>query len=438
MHQLCAELCIFANSFNENVSSMKRYFAILFFVFCLTVIPVFSQVQLSDSAKISLMTTSPWDGAVYAVYGHTAMWVKDDSTGIDAVFNYGYFDQSRPNFLYHFVRGETDYILGVVPIDHFLQEYREKGVEVIEQELNLTQKEKQNLWEALYINALPENREYRYNFLFDNCVTRPRDLTEKYVEGLIKYPDDTKVQTFRDLIHECVNAFPWMKFGIDLVIGSDADKPITLREKMFLPVYLQDALEESTIVKSDTLAYPAVKSTHVVLPLVNETNDKSEWRLFSPIIIAFAVLLLTLFVSIKQIITLNHTNLPKIYDTVLFGIIGIGGLIIFFLMFFSEHPVTNPNWNFAWMNIFALIAAALFWVKSARNIVYIYHFINFAVLIVFLLSWWFIPQKMPVASIVFSLGLLLRSGTNLVMMRRTRLKRKKFTSSSYMKAGWGN
>ena len=269
-------------------------------------------------------------------------------------------------------------------------------------------------------------------------MTRPRDLTEKYVEGLIKYPDDTKVQTFRDLIHECVNAFPWMKFGIDLVIGSDADKPITLRKKMFLPVYLQDALKESTIVKSDTLAYPAVKSTHVVLPLVNETNNKSEWSFFSPIIIAFAVLLLTLFVSIKQIITLNHTNLPKIYDTVLFGIIGIGGLIIFFLMFFSEHPVTNPNWNFAWMNIFALIAAALFWVKSARNIVYIYHFINFAVLIVFLLSWWFIPQKMPVASIVFSLSLLLRSGTNLVMMRRTRLKRKKFTSSSYMKAGWGN
>lgn len=417
---------------------MRRYFALfIVFIFCLIATPVSSQVQLSDSAKISLMTTSPWDGAIYAVYGHTAMWVQDDSTGIDAVFNYGYFDQSRPNFMYHFIRGETDYILGVVPMEHFLQEYREKGVEVIEQELNLSQTEKQNLWNALYINSLPENRGYRYNFLFDNCVTRPRDLTERYVQGILQYPVDTKVQTFRDLIHECVNSFPWMKFGIDLVIGSDADKPITLREKMFLPVYLYDALEESTIVKSDTIQYPAVKNTQVILPLVNKSNTNSEWAILNPIVIAFVVLLVSLFVSIKQVITLNHTNLPKIYDTILFGVVGIGGLIIFFLMFFSEHPATNPNWNFVWMNIFALIAAVLFWVNSARNIVYIYHFINFAVLIIFLIFWWFIPQKLPVATIIFSLSLLLRSGTNVWMLRKRKLKRKKFTSSSYMKAGWG-
>jgi len=111
---------------------MKKYF----FALILITLSVFAnaQIQLSDSAKISLMTTSPWSGAVYAVYGHTAIFVKDDFTGINAVFNYGYFDKSKPNFLYHYIRGETDYILGVVPLDAFLQEYREKGVEVVEQE----------------------------------------------------------------------------------------------------------------------------------------------------------------------------------------------------------------------------------------------------------------------------------------------------------------
>ena len=99
---------------------MKKY--ILTSLLAVLSFAVSAQIQLSDSAKLSLMTTSPWPGAVYAVYGHTAMLVQDDSTGIDAVFNYGYFDTTQPNFLYHYMRGKTDYVLGVVPLDSFLKE----------------------------------------------------------------------------------------------------------------------------------------------------------------------------------------------------------------------------------------------------------------------------------------------------------------------------
>lgn len=396
-----------------------------------------AQIQLSDSAKISLMTTSPWDGAVYAVYGHTAMWVVDDSTGVNYVFNYGYFDTTKPNFMYHYVRGETDYVLGVVPIDSFLQEYREKGVEVVEQVLNLSQTEKQALWEALFINSLPENRGYRYNNFYDNCVTRPRDLIEKYTEGKVVYPDDHKTQTLRDLIHECVNPFPWMKFGIDLIIGNDADKPISLREKMFLPAYLMNALDETTVVVNDSVSHPAISDKIVVVEQVKPIREGREWSILSPNIVAFAVLLLTIIVSIIQNIKWNKTGLPKIYDTILFAVSGIGGFINFFLMFFSEHPATNPNWNFVWMNIFALLFAGLFWVKSLKKVVYFYHFINFAVLILFLLSWWFIPQQMPVASIPLSMSLCIRSGMNVYMSSKKHMRKKRYVSSKYMKAGWG-
>ncbi|MDO5522413.1 MAG: DUF4105 domain-containing protein [Bacteroidia bacterium] len=396
-----------------------------------------AQIQLSDSAKISLMTTSPWDGAIYAVYGHTAIMVRDDSLGIDKVFNYGYFDTSRPNFMYHFVRGETDYVVEAVPLEFFLNEYRMKGVEVVEQELNLTQEEKQNLWNALYINTLPENKSYRYNFFYDNCVTRPRDLTEKHVQGVIQYPADTNVQTFRDLVHECVSAFPWMKFGIDLVIGSDADKPITLREKMFLPVYLLNAFEGANVEKPDTVSYPLVKNTEIVVPLVNQSKADGEWGVFNPLSIAFALLFITILISVVQIVKLNRIRFPKIYDTFLFVLFGLGGLVIFFLMFFSVHPATNPNWNFVWMNIFALIFAFLFWVKSAKKAVNIYHFINFAVLTLFLLLWWFIPQQLPPATIPFSMSLWIRSGMNVFMLRKRRMTNKRYVSSKYMKAGWG-
>ncbi|HPD87480.1 MAG TPA: hypothetical protein PLS06_09240, partial [Proteiniphilum sp.] len=112
-------------------------------------------------------------------------------------------------------------------------------------------------------------------------------------------------------------------------------------------------------------------------------------------------------------------------------------VIIFFLMYFSSHPATNPNWNLVWLHPVALLAALFFWVKSARSSVYVYHFINFVLLTLFLLSWWFIPQQLPVATIPFSMCLWIRSATNLFVVRRLKLKSRRFTSSREMKAAWG-
>ena len=371
------------------------------------------------------MTCGPWSGAVYAVYGHTALWVRDDSTHIDAVFNYGFFDSSQPNFIYHFVRGETDYILGVTSFEDFISEYRYKGVAVWEQPLNLSQSEKQALWEALYINSLPENRGYRYNFLYDNCATRPRDMVEKYIGGKIVYPQTNPDQSYRDLLHECLNPYPWMKFGIDLIIGAPADQKIDERAKMFLPIYLMRAFEGAKVEKNDSTVYPLVKETKTMLSATsNPTNeDKHHFSLLSDPLYSFlALFVIGLAITIFQIKKKSRSSLPKIFDTFLFGMAGIGGGIIFFLMFFSVHPATNPNWNFVWMNIFALLFTILFWVKPAEKVVYFYHFINFALLSLFLLFWWLIPQQTPVASIPFSACLWMRSGANVWLKKKQERK----------------
>ena len=416
---------------------MKRsFFAV--FLLLISLIPLKAQIPLGDSAKISLMTSEPWPGAVYALFGHTALWVHDDSTGVDAAFNYGFFDPTQPYFIYHFLRGETDYILGVTSYEDFISEYRQKGVNVYEQELNLTQEELQNLWKALYINSLPENRRYRYNYLYDNCATRPRDMVEKCVQGKIIYPQDNNEQTFRDLIHECVHPYPWLEFGIDLLVGNEADRRADTREKMFLPMHLMNAFKEARVVKNDTLRYPLVKNTLLVLPgntaVLQQQNDKAG---FTPLPAALLLLFVTLLISIVQLVKLSNPKFSTIYDTLLFGIAGIGGAVIFFLLFFSEHPATNPNWNFAWLNIFAFIFAILFWVRPAKKMVYVYHFINFVALTAFLLLWWLIPQQLPLATIPFSMSLWLRSGTNVWISIKRRSKNKRYASFKYMKAGWG-
>lgn len=417
---------------------MKKYILKIVPLFLILFLQtVNAQVQLHDRARVSLLTASEWHGAVYALFGHTAIRVHDDSVGVDAVFNYGYFDSSQPNFMYNFVRGKTDYVLGVTTFNDFMYEYEYKGQSVTEQVLNLTSSEKQQLFNALYINSLPENMRYRYNYLYDNCATRPRDMIEEYVNGTIIYPPTSKTQTFRDLLHECTADHKWTKFGIDLMVGSSSDRVIDVREKMFIPDYLMGSFEEATMIVNDTLSYPLVENTKVILELNSERNSAREQSIFTPFVTAFALLILSIIISLVQLANLNKVRPAKIYDTLLFGAAGIGGLVLFTLMFFSEHPATYPNWNFVWLNTFALIAAVLFWVKSAKKIVYFYHFINFAVITLFVLLWWLIPQQLPIATIPFSLSLLVRSGTNIYMQRNKKIKNSRFTSSKHMKAGWG-
>lgn len=414
---------------------MKKSIATPFLLLLLSGFSLSAQIQLSNSAKISLMTASPWSGAIYSLYGHTVLTVADDSTGVDAVFNYGYFDSSQPDFLYHFLRGETDYILGVTSFDDFLLENQLKGVEVITQELNLTQAQKQQLWEELYINALPENRKYRYNYFYDNCATRPRDIVEKVLNRPVLYPATNSNQTFRDLIHECVGEFSWMEFGIDLLIGSDADRFITDREKMFLPDYLKDAFKEAKVPINHSVSQPIVKSTEVLLDANNQDDIRREWAILKPLPIAFALLILTMIISFIQA-QFHHDKTARIYDTLLFAVTGAAGVIIAFLIFFSEHPATSPNWNILWLHPLHLIVAILFWFNSLRKVIYWYHFSNFALLSLFLLGWYFIPQQLPWATIPFAMSLWLRSGTEYLIQRKDYLKNRQFRSAKYMQAGW--
>ncbi|MFT4222972.1 lipoprotein N-acyltransferase Lnb domain-containing protein [Dysgonomonas sp.] len=375
----------------------------------------YSQIVLSDSAQISLLTNTPWNGAVYALYGHTAIRVTDPVRKIDSVFNYGIFNMSKENFIFLFVKGETDYMVAAIDFHYYVEEYEERGVGIIEQVYNLTQKEKQDIFDALVINSLPENRVYRYNYFYDNCSTRPRDIVEKYTEGKVEYTPTNKQQTYRDLVHECVDIQPWTKFGIDLVIGADADKTITDRQKDFLPLYLMTA-NEGAIIKSNSTEKKLILSTAYILQPTPLVKDNAISPLTAGIILLILTSCMSVWIYWKRLYVLGKT-----FDTLLFLIAGIAGCIIFFLMFFSEHPCTNPNWNIIWLNPLQLLVASLFFVKPLTKCLSYYHFINFVALLLFLLAWCLIPQQLEIAFIPYILSLCIRSGMN-VLQQKTKKK----------------
>lgn len=377
-------------------------------------------IILSDSAQISLLTNSPWDKEVYAIFGHTVIRVYDRPNRIDYAFNYGTFDFNSPNFMWRFITGETDYKLAIYDMYLYLAEYKYRGVEVKEQILNLTQKEKQNIWEALLTNAKPENEVYRYNFLYDNCATRPRDVIEANIDGIINYTPSNKDQTYRDLIHECVNSKPWLRFGIDLVIGSDADKIITDRQKDFLPKYLKDAYTNATIKNTNESERVLVKENNLLLEAnyIISNEKPTDTPLIFGYILLFLIIIISYFTYIK-----NRFIIAKVFDTLLFITAGIFGSIIFFLMFFSEHPCVNPNWNIVWLHPLHLIVGCLFFVKPLVKYIYYYHFINFVTLLLFLLAWVLIPQQLEAAFIPYILTIGIRSGINVLTVKKMQRQR---------------
>lgn len=383
---------------------MKINKLIVFFILFFSGLTVSAQSR--DSLKISLITCSPGE-EVYELFGHTAIRVQELKSGIDIAFHYGLFNFNAPNFLYRFTKGETDYSLGVVSFPEFIVEYALRNSGVTEQDLNLSPEEARRLFDALMVNYEPQNRIYRYNFLFDNCSTRPRNIIADQINGCIKYKDPAHKTTFRKMIHHCTRNYPWLTFGIDLALGSPLDTVISYREEMFLPSVLMDAYKEALVIPVSGKAYPLVSSTKELL-ISDTANVEVDRSWFTPLFWTSCFLLLIIVLSCLEIRRGKHF---RAVDTLIFILYGLVGSVLFFLMFVSTHPTTYPNYSAFWAHPFHLLIPVLIWVKYLKKVVCYYHFANFALLFVLLLGWYWIPQQFNPAFLPLALVLIVRSAT---------------------------
>ena len=390
---------------------IKKILVFLFFLCSLAT----GYSSVNDSLKISLITCSP-GSQVYELFGHTGLRVQDVSRNVDVVFHYGVFSFNTPHFIYRFTKGETDYSIGLADFRDFVYNYAVRGSKVSELPLELTAEESKRVFQALIINNMPDNRIYRYNFLYDNCATRPRNVITENLSGQIQYKDPDEKVTFRDMIHDCTHNYPWLTFGIDLALGAPLDRTISYEEQMFLPDVLMDAFEDARVVKGDSVRYLsgepvlllAADPMHMTSATVRPTG-------ISPLFAASLLLSVVVIISVVEIIKRRHY---RIVDTVLFLIYGLVGCLLFFLMFISTHPATYPNYSGFWANPFLLILPAIIWVKSMIKVVCYYHFINFAVLFCLLASWYWLPQQMNIAFLPLVLVLAVRSVTYIWVNRR--------------------
>lgn len=362
-----------------------------------------------ENTQVALLTCSPGE-AIYELFGHTAIRIQDDSHKLDFVVNYGLFDFDQPHFVYRFVRGKTDYTVGVSYTRSFIQSYAERGSSITESTLNLTVAEKQDLLNRLNENLQPENRVYRYNFIYNNCATKVRDIFDMSIKRKLSYPTHVDSYSFREAIMLYTETAPWSQLGFDLCLGAGADRTATQREMLFLPEILGETYASAML--TDSIGtQPLCLQTSQIIPATQEKG--TAW--FSPTLCAYLLLLMVLYASFF----LNkHKIWLKRMDVVLFTINGIGGCIILFLILYSQHPFTGQNYNILWMNpltLFPLITCIFPFMKKINGLFYLgatVMFLGFVIVMPIL------PQVFNLAVLPWVLTLLLRSYLRLSDIRK--------------------
>ncbi len=316
-----------------------------------------------DSIEVSLLTCQPHE-EVYSLYGHTAIRYRERGLQeVDIAFNYGVFNFRKPFFVGRFVLGWTDYELGACPYPLFQEEYRRFGSRVTEQVLNLTREEKLRLKQALVENMKDENRVYRYNYFYNNCTTKARDIIEQSLSGTLVYDDShTDHQlTYRKMVHEMTKRHPWATFGNDILLGIRADLKTTQRQQEFLPHHLMNDFDHARILTNGQYR-PLVKERRVAVEPGVQTA-MSGFPL-SPTACAVVLSGLALILFAVQW-RLRRTLL--VWDLLLLTFQSVVGLLLF-VMLFSEHPTTTLNLQFLLFNPLPLFH--IYKVARRRNTYY--------------------------------------------------------------------
>ncbi|MCS6934799.1 MAG: DUF4105 domain-containing protein [Chitinophagales bacterium] len=355
---------------------------------------------MSDSSVVSLLTVSPGE-PLYAAFGHTGIRVRDDSLGLDVVFNYGTFDDTQEGFYINFVKGKMLYSVTVEDFNNFLWQYRDyEKRRVIEQVLSFSHKDRQEIFNFLFENVQPENSKYYYDFFWDNCATRPRDVIEKVLGKRLVYNDSALPSgyTMRQMLHLYVRNRPWVAFGFDLILGLPCEVPATPRNQTFLPERLSVMFDHAHLD-----GRPLVSQKNV---LVNLPELDLKPGLLTPLNCAVFFLIITLVITLYEIWRNVHL---RWLDVSLFMIYGLLGVFFLCMWAFTTHYSVPKNLNVLWLLPTHTIAAVLMAGRHFNVVLGAYMILTAVISVLILIFWKFIPQPFHVAVIPLLLIIAMRA-----------------------------
>ena len=344
--------------------------------------------QSANDTLVYLLTCGPGT-ETYSIYGHSALRIAIPEKHTDTVYNWGVFDFNTKNFVWKFAKGRLDYMVIGESLKGFLQEYFFEQRYVYSQRINIDASEVRILIGLINENLKPENVKYRYDFFYDDCTTRIRDLLEKSIGEKLKYPpaEQGKIPTFRDMVAKYQNPYPWYKFGVDLIMGSTADKKAGFRDRMFLPVEMKDELTESSVYRSGKMI-PLLQNPEVLLDF--DAPVVRRKILLSP---AYIFTLAIILILILAALTKSRKTL-RIIDIVIYSVFSVLSALMIFFNFFTDHQQMRWNLNIIWLNPFIIVCLIMLIINRAGTL---WFRIVFFISAGFLVLHFILPQEFNIA-----------------------------------------
>ena len=380
---------------------MRNYFIIILLTLSA---PSLGQARLSDKSKVFMLTFGPGQQQVYTCFGHSAIRITDEAAGIDLVYNYGTFDFDQENFYLNFAIGEPYYSLAIGKYEHTEYVYRYFNQSIYQQELNFTLSQRQALFEFLNWNSLPENKDYLYDYFYDNCSTRiPHAFFQVFGDRIyldtVTYVSEDR--SFRDLVNVYTPLQPWGDLGIDLCLALEIDKTMQPGDYLFLPEYLYEAVDNGTILHGDSIV-PLVKEKLVIY---EEIPVEYSLGFFTPKTVFWLLLLIITGFTFWEILKRKHL---KVIDVILFGSVWLIGIFLLLLWLGTEHK-SAWNFNLLWANPFHGVFL-YFLIKNKRLKLIVSHFLGYGILLLLTLIFWrILPQALHPAFVPVVIALALRS-----------------------------
>ncbi len=310
----------------------------------------------TDDTRVSILVCSPGED-LYAKFGHAALRICDEKQDFDFVFDYGTFTiEDLFQFVGNFFTGKTYYMLDAKNFRYTTLSYEMEGRGIVEYPLILEPEEKLGICNFVMKNMLPENRLYLYNFFYDNCATRLRDILSAQIDTL-SWNASYNEESWRSAILRYVGQTSWSSLGIHLALGVQTDALATKEELLFLPDAIASVCETTT--RSDGRKLCGVPQ--VLVEGASEGTDTNWGEAVLPLVCLF---LLVLILTVVEIIKKKWFVW---LDASLLLILGIVGCVLWFLSFVSIHSFVFPNCNTIWLTPFHLIFAVLLLLPSIRN-----------------------------------------------------------------------
>ncbi len=228
--------------------------------------------------------------------------------------------------------------------------YRQQNRGIRAQKLVLNSTEYVRLRDYLLTEIKPENRNYPYDYYFNNCSTRIRDALDLALGGELSSAtkDTLSEMSFRDQTRRLTQSQYWYYLGLEAGLGYPVDRPISRWEDMFIPMVVAE--EVSKLTRATGLASVSQDVQLYVSTLPKAPSfPTGVWLryLLSGLLLAGLYWLSVRYLSGKWV---------SVFGKSWVLLLGGGGLGLSFLWLFTDHSVAANNANILLLNPLFVLA----------------------------------------------------------------------------------